>query len=74
MVPSFLPTKSIGAPNGDLLGSMNPLLRSSCTVVFNSLRSDGVSLYIALNGGWELGTKSMVCSLSLDGGSPEGRS
>src|SRR5579875_1640407 len=73
-VPSFLPTNRTGAPYGDVLGSISPLLISSLTCDFTSASSAGLSLYIGLNGVPAPGTSGMVCAVLRRGGRPEGKS
>jgi len=60
----------MGAPQGDTLGRMNPLSRSSCNCSFNSFSSSGAIWYGALDIGLVPDNKSMVNSISLSGGNP----
>src|SRR5262249_37601905 len=68
--PSFFFTNKTGAPQGEVLGLMNPWSSNSCNCSFSSLSSAGAILY----GGKEIGvvpaTMSIQNSISLSGGSP----
>jgi hypothetical protein len=57
--PSFFLTNKTGAPQGEKLGLMNPLLRSSCNSLEKSFISDGANRYGALATGAAPGTRSI---------------
>src|SRR5262249_4571893 len=72
--PSFFFTNKTGAPQGEVLGLMNPWSNNSCNYSFSSLSSAGAILY----GGKEIGavpaTTSIQNSISLSGGNPSNSS
>ncbi|GJY02615.1 hypothetical protein Tco_0360767 [Tanacetum coccineum] len=68
--PSFFLTNKTGAPQGEELGLMNPLLKSSCNCSDNSFISDGASRYGARATGAAPGIKSIWNSTGRAGGSP----
>src|SRR6476661_6098680 len=70
--PSFFLTKRIGAPNGALLGTMNP---ASCSFVSCDFNSSNIGADIgrgAWNGGDAPGCNSIVISYSRCGGRLDG--
>ncbi|KAL4585017.1 hypothetical protein LXL04_009630 [Taraxacum kok-saghyz] len=71
--PSFFFTNNIGAPHGEKLGLINPLLNSSWSWLESSCISEGASLYGALAIGAAPGIKSILNSTCRFGGNP-GRS
>ena len=58
-VPSFFFTNKTGAPHGEKLGLMNPLLSSSFRWLDNSYISDGARRYSALATGVAPGIRSI---------------
>ncbi|KAJ0547374.1 hypothetical protein HanIR_Chr08g0371501 [Helianthus annuus] len=68
--PSFFLTNRIGAPHGDELGLMKPLVSKSSSCVLNSFISVGANLYGALATGAAPGMMSILNSTCLSGGKP----
>ncbi|KAF5793856.1 hypothetical protein HanXRQr2_Chr08g0321631 [Helianthus annuus] len=68
--PSFFLTNKIGAPQGDELGLIKPLAKSSSNCVLNSFISVGANLYGALATGAAPGMISIRNSTCLSGGNP----
>ena len=71
--PSFFFTNRTGAPQGEKLGLMNPLLNSSFSWLDSSCISVGVRRYGALATGVAMGIRSIWKSTCRAGGTP-GRS
>ncbi|MFS7950496.1 hypothetical protein Hanom_Chr07g00583961 [Helianthus anomalus] len=71
--PSFFLMKRTGAPQGEVLGRINPFSSNSWSWLDNSLISDGASRYGALATGLAPGIRSIRKSISRLGGNP-GRS
>ncbi|KAI3740182.1 hypothetical protein L2E82_30604 [Cichorium intybus] len=71
--PSFFFTNKTGAPQGEKLGLMNPLLSSSFSWLDNSCISAGANRYGAFATGVAPGIKSILNSTCHAGGTP-GRS
>ncbi|GJU64954.1 hypothetical protein Tco_1246789, partial [Tanacetum coccineum] len=68
--PSFFLTNKTSAPQGEELGLMNPLSKSSCNFSNNSFISDGSNRYGARATGAAPGIKSIWNSTSQAGGRP----
>lgn len=70
---SFVFMNKIGAPQGEVIGLMNPLFNRPCNCSFNSFGSIGAIRYRSIDIGCVLITKLISKSISLRGGS-SGRS
>ena len=68
--PSFFFTNNTGAPQGEVLGLMNPLSSRSCNYAFSSFNSAGAIQYGDIDMGFVPGTSSMLNSTFLLGGKP----
>src|SRR6266487_136197 len=65
---SFFLTNNTGAPQGDTLGRINFFSNNSSSCFFNSFNSDVDIRYGAIDIGLVPGTKSILNSTSLSGG------
>lgn len=70
--PFFLGTESVGTAHGLKDSLMSPFLNNSPTCLRISLVSLGLVLQAGLLGNTALGTRSLLCWMSLGGGSPGG--
>nr|GEZ86878.1 hypothetical protein HannXRQ_Chr14g0442131 [Tanacetum cinerariifolium] len=68
--PSFFLTNKTGAPQGEELGIMKPLSKSSCSCSDNSFISNGANRYGAQATGAAPGIKSIWNSTGRAGGRP----
>ncbi|GKF67005.1 hypothetical protein Tco_0193522 [Tanacetum coccineum] len=69
--PSFFLTNKTGAPQGEELGLIKPLLDSSCSCSENSFISEGANQYGARATGAAPGIKSIWNSTCRVGGRPD---
>ena len=63
--------KRTGAPHGEVLGRMKPLLSNSSNCVFNSFNYAGAILYGGMDIGSVPGINSITNSTALSGVKPE---